>query len=115
MLAHLSFRSWCLNINTDVEVILPSIKQGENAEECAIREVNEEIGLDVESVRFIASYSYEKRDNLMVGFVCFAKSCDFTLSCEVDKATWFTADEAEYKLKNASIALQLLMDYLRIR
>ena len=33
MLVHLSFRSWCLNINTDVEVILPSIKQGEDAKE----------------------------------------------------------------------------------
>ena len=32
-LLHLSFRSWCLNQNTDVEVILPSIKQHENAKE----------------------------------------------------------------------------------
>ena len=32
-LAHLSFRSWCLNINTDVEVILPAIKQGVDAKE----------------------------------------------------------------------------------
>ena len=32
-LAHLSFRSWCLNTNTDVEVILPSIKQGTDAKE----------------------------------------------------------------------------------
>ena len=32
-LLHLSFRSWCLNTNTDVAVILPSIKQKENAKE----------------------------------------------------------------------------------
>ncbi|NMA16589.1 MAG: hypothetical protein GX935_04975 [Erysipelotrichia bacterium] len=33
MLAHLSFRSWCLNTNTDIQVILPSIKQGEDAKD----------------------------------------------------------------------------------
>ena len=32
-LIHLNFRSWCLNSNTDVAVILPSIKQGTNAQE----------------------------------------------------------------------------------
>ena len=32
-LVHFSFRSWCLNMNTDIEVILPSIKQGADAKE----------------------------------------------------------------------------------
>ena len=32
-LVHFSYRSWCLNLNTDVEVIVPSIKQGQNAKE----------------------------------------------------------------------------------
>ena len=32
-LLHFSFRSWCLNTNTDIEVILPSIKEGQNAQE----------------------------------------------------------------------------------
>lgn len=32
-LFHMSFRSWCLNINTDVMVIMPSIKQGQDARE----------------------------------------------------------------------------------
>ncbi|MFR0978912.1 MAG: hypothetical protein ACLSFJ_05545 [Holdemania filiformis] len=31
-LIHMNFRSWCLNTNTDVAVILPSIKQGESAQ-----------------------------------------------------------------------------------
>lgn len=32
-LLHFSFRSWCLHMNTDIEVILPSIKQGMNAQD----------------------------------------------------------------------------------
>ena len=32
-LVHLNLRSWCLSTNTDVEVILPSIRQGQNYEE----------------------------------------------------------------------------------
>lgn len=31
-LIHLNFRSWCLQTNTDVQIILPSMKQGEDAE-----------------------------------------------------------------------------------
>ena len=30
-LVHLNVRSWCLNTNTDIAIILPSIKQGEDA------------------------------------------------------------------------------------
>ena len=29
-LVHLNVRSWCLNTNTDIAIILPSIKQGED-------------------------------------------------------------------------------------
>lgn len=32
-LLHLNFRSWCLNTNTDIAVILPSIKQKDDAKE----------------------------------------------------------------------------------
>ena len=88
------------------------IKHGETAERTAVREVEEEIGLQVRSVKYISSYYYEKHDDLMLGFVCRVTSAGFTLSCEVDEARWFTADEAEKTLRHASIAHRLLCDYL---
>ncbi len=86
------------------------VKQGETIENAAIREIKEEIGLDVCNIKYVKSYHYEKRDNLMFGFVCHVESTDFTLSCEVDKATWFTPAEADEKLRISLIAHQLLND-----
>jgi NAD+ diphosphatase len=88
------------------------IKSGECAEETAIREAEEEIGVTPNRVKYIKSYYYEKRDMLMLGFVAYAEKCDLSISAEVDEAGWFTIDEALTKLKEGSIAMQLLTDYI---
>lgn len=90
------------------------IQQGETAEHTAAREVEEEIGLPMLSVKYISSYYHEKQDNLMLGFVCRVKRAELTLSCEVDEARWFAPDEAEEALRQASIAHRLLCDYFRM-
>ncbi|MHB8130216.1 MAG: NAD(+) diphosphatase [Mobilitalea sp.] len=88
------------------------IKSEESAEETAIREAEEEIGVTPHTVQYIKSYYYEKRDMLMLGFVAFADKCDLCISDEVDAAGWFKIDEALTLLKDGSIAMQLLKDYL---
>ena len=47
----------------------------------------------------------------MLGFEVRVSKEDFNISGEVDSARWFSLDEAEDELQNASIALQLLRDY----
>ena len=42
------------------------MKLGESAEETVIREIKEEINQDVESLEFIRSYPYEKKEMLML-------------------------------------------------
>lgn len=88
------------------------IKSGESAEETAMREAQEEIGVYPNSVQYLKSYYYEKRDMLMLGFIAFADKCDLSISCEVDEAGWFPIEEALKLLKEGSIAMQLLTDYL---
>ena len=90
------------------------IKQGENAENSAIREVEEETGLKVTKANYINSYYYQKRDNLMLGFACTVDKGEFNISREVDKAQWFTLSEATNLLRKGSIASQLLYDYLQL-
>jgi NAD+ diphosphatase len=90
------------------------IKSGESAEETAVREAGEEIGVTPHTVQYIKSYYYEKRDMLMLGFVAFADKCDLSISSEVDAAGWFKIDEALSLLKDGSIAMQLLKDYLAL-
>ena len=88
------------------------VKQGETIEHTALREVEEETGLKVLDVEYIKSYYYSKRDNLMFGFVCKVEKAEFSISNEIDKAEWFTLEEAEGLLRKGSIGQVLLRDYI---
>lgn len=79
-----------------------------------IREVGEELGLKVETIQYIKSYYYEKRDMLMLGYVAHVKKTDFNISGEVDQAEWFRLEVAKEKVRNGSIAMQLIEDYWSI-
>jgi len=74
------------------------VKCGETPEETAVREVKEELGLDVLSCRYLNSCYSEKSDSLMLGFVCTVKKTELKPSCEIDEAEWFPIDTAEEKL-----------------
>lgn len=84
------------------------MKMGESAEDAVIREVKEEIGQKVESLEYIRSYPYEKKDMLMLGFKATVKKQDLKLSCEVDSARWVKYDDALSYLREGSIASQLV-------
>lgn len=87
------------------------IKCGETAEETAVREVEEELGLKVEELRYTRSYAMEKRDMLMLAFEAKVKKAEFTLSQEVDRADWMTFEEAHAKMRPGSVAIQLVEAY----
>lgn len=84
------------------------MKLGESAEETVIREVKEEIGLDVEELKYIRSYPYEKKEMLMLGYKACVKKVDFKISREVDSVQWFKLEDALEKIREGSIAWQLV-------
>lgn len=84
------------------------MKIGESAEETAIREIKEEIGQIVEKLTFIKSYPMDKKEMLMLGFEAKVKKSDFVLSSEVDAVEWFPFAVALKKIKEGSIAWQLV-------
>jgi len=84
------------------------MKIGESAEETVIREVKEEIGQDVDRLEFISSYPYEKKEMLMLGYKAAVKKKDFVLSSEVDSVEWVKFSDALNKLREGSIAWQLV-------
>lgn len=84
------------------------IKMGESAEETACREVKEEIGQEVEKLTFIQSYPFMKKEMLMLGYKATVKKHELSLSGEVDSAEWVKFEDALGKLREGSIAWQLV-------
>ena len=84
------------------------MKIGESAEETVRREVGEELGLTVDSLEYISSYPYDKKEMLMLGYKATVKKKDFVLSGEVDSAEWVALDKAPALLREGGIAWQLV-------
>lgn len=89
------------------------VNKGENAEETVAREVKEEIGLEVEKIVYNKSKYYGPSNTLMLNFSCVAKSEDLShLTDEVDKAQWFSFDEAKKNILSNSLAEEFLLSFL---
>lgn len=70
------------------------IQPKETAEECACREVEEEIGLKLKSLDFAFTRWFDKKDMLMIGFIGVSDGKELRLSKEVDGAIWKDAESA---------------------
>lgn len=70
------------------------ITPGETAENAAIREIKEELGLDVERLENGGTYWFERGGMLMHAFFAFTHKADFVLSDEVKEAVWVDVKKA---------------------
>jgi len=95
---------------TNFVCVAGHMKSAESAEETVKREVNEEIGQEVNQLIYIRSYPYEKKNLLMLGFLAKVNKKEFKLSGEVDNVEWFPLEEAPTKLREGGIAWQLVRE-----
>ena len=66
---------------------------GESLEECAMREVREETGIDICNVRYVGSQNWPFPAQMMAGFVAEYAGGDIRVDyCELEDARWFSAD-----------------------
>lgn len=66
---------------------------GESLEECAIREVREETGIEICNVRYVGSQNWPFPSQLMAGFVADYAAGDITVETkELEDARWFPID-----------------------
>ena len=84
------------------------VKSGEPTEMTAIREIKEEIGLEVRELQYVHSFFFEEKDMLMLGYKAFVEKAEFNLSKEVDYAEWVKFGEALEKMIQGSIGWQLV-------
>ena len=90
------------------------VQPGEEAELCAAREVQEEIGVQARDVHFVCSHWESEHQMLLLGFVARATKGDFTLSEEINAAKWVPAAEAlNLVYPEGNITHTLLAKYLQ--
>lgn len=92
------------------------VNRGESVEHTVVREVGEELGLHVSSVRFNMSQFFEPSNTLMVNFSCVADTEDLSHKTdEVDYAHWYTFDEAREAVFPGSLAEKFLLNFIAHR
>ena len=88
------------------------INKGEDAETTVRREVKEEIGLDLTELHYNKSSYFERSNTLMLNFWCVADSEDLSgTNFEVDKAGWFTFEDAKENITHGSLAEKFLLNF----
>lgn len=89
------------------------VNRGERVEDAVIREVKEEMGLTVKTVKFNRTKFFEPSNTLMVNFTAFVDDInDIRINSEIDSYNWFTKEEARKNIKENSLAAEFLNAYL---
>ena len=90
-------------------VIAGYVEPGETLEECAQREVLEEVGIRIKNIRYFGSQPWPFPNSLMIGFTAEYDSGEFALEeAEIADAGWFAADAFPGLPPKMSIARRLI-------
>jgi NAD+ diphosphatase len=85
------------------------VEPGESLEDCVIREVQEEVGLQVGNLRYITSQGWPFPHSLMLGFHAEYQSGEIVLQeDEIEDARWFSADSLPLLPPQLSISRYLI-------
>ncbi len=88
-------------------LIAGHVKSGESAEKAAIREVQEEVGLELFDLYLLKTYPLKNRNLLMIRFKAKTQQMHIEKSKELENAAWFQLSEP-LPLRPNSIASQVV-------
>ncbi|MEN9560456.1 MAG: diphosphatase [Pseudomonadota bacterium] len=93
------------------------LEAGETVEECIHREVKEEVGLEVNNLRYVASQNWPFPHSLMLAFHADYLGGEITTDPnEIAEASWFGPDDELPTLPpSVSVAAYLINDGLRMK
>jgi NAD+ diphosphatase len=89
------------------------VEPGESLEETVVREVREEVGVEVTNVRYFGSQPWPFPSSLMIGFVADYASGELRLQeGEIEDAGWFRVDTLPGLPSRFSIARRLIDEFI---
>jgi NAD+ diphosphatase len=90
-------------------VVAGYVEPGESLEECAYREVHEEVGIRIKNLRYFGSQPWPFPNSLMIGFTADYDGGEIRLEeSEIADAGWFAADELPGLPPKMTIARRLI-------
>ena len=89
------------------------IEEGEPIVLSVIREIKEEVNLNVIDYTYNDNEYYQPSNTLMHNYAVVVDSEDFKLTNEVDEAHWYSIEEARKEIKQGSLAHSFLERYLK--
>jgi NAD+ diphosphatase len=90
-------------------VLAGFVEPGETFEECVRREVREEVGIELENIRYLTSQPWPFPHTLMVGFTADYAGGEITVDKdEITEAAWFSAENLPVIPRPGSISHQLI-------
>jgi len=90
------------------------IEPGESAEQAVMREVKEEVGIEITNIQYVASQPWPFPDSLMLGYTAKYVSGEICIdSNEIEQANWFDKNNLPKLPTELSIARHLIDQHLR--
>ena len=90
-------------------VVAGFVEPGESLEECAQREVLEEVGIRIKNIRYFKSQPWPFPNSLMIGFTAEYDEGEIKLEeSEIADAGWFSADNFPSLPPKMTIARKLI-------
>jgi NAD+ diphosphatase len=85
------------------------VEPGESLEEAVVREVKEEVGVDVKNIKYFGSQPWPFPHSLMIGFTATYAGGEIRLDdTEIEDAGWYAADHLPQIPGKISIARKLI-------
>ncbi len=89
-------------------------ESGESLEETLVREVHEEVGVNVRDVRYFGSQPWPFPNSLMIAFTAQWDSGEIVIDAkEISDARWFSVDELPKIPPRLSVARQLIDSWVK--
>ena len=90
------------------------VEAGETIEHCAVREVREEVGIEITNLRYFRSQPWPFPDSLMIAFFADYAGGEITPDpAEIEAAEWFSPDVLPILPDPISISRRLIDAALR--